>query len=224
MGGHPYETMDIIRDALRDSRSWLDSNPSTPGGTGAESPSLTPLLQDDHCTPELNGNFNGGCVWKENLYPEWVRVKTIVDSGAAMSIAPPSMARGVRIEESEMSSKGQSFIGAGAQRIANQGQQTLRITTNEGRQGLTRYQIWEVNRPLMAVSQTCDAGNHVLFTSDGGYVYNPVDGGVTRFERTNNVYELGMWNKSSDANGKPQAQAVKWMKLLIQHFRRSRMS
>ena len=84
-----------------------------------------------------------------------------------MSISPPSMATGVRIEESEMSSKGHLFVVAGAQRIANQGQQVLHITTNEGRQGMTRYQIGEVNRPFMAVSQTCDAGNHVLFISDG---------------------------------------------------------
>ena len=56
----------------------------------------------------------------------------------------------------------------------------------------------------MAVSQTCDAGNHVLFTSDGGWVYNLVDGSSIRFERHNNVYELGMWLTSNDANGGPQ--------------------
>ena len=69
---------------------------------------------------------------------------------------------------------------------------------------MTRFQIGEVNRPLMAVSQTCDAGNHVLFTSDGGWIYNLIDESATRFERLNNVYELGMWLTSSDANGKPQ--------------------
>ena len=87
-----------------------------------------------------------------------------------MSIAPPSMATGVQIGESEMSSKGQAFVAADHGRIENKGQQFLQITTNEGRRGMTRYQIGDVNRPLMAVSQTCDAGNHVLFlprTEDG---------------------------------------------------------
>ena len=102
-----------------------------------------------------------------------------------------------------MSSKGQAFVAADHGRIENKGQQFLQITTNEGRRGMTRYQIGDVNRPLMAVSQTCDAGNHVLFTSDGGWVYNLADGGSTRFERHNNVYELGMWLTSNDANGKP---------------------
>ena len=121
-----------------------------------------------------------------------------------MSIAPPSMATGVRIDESEMSSKGQSIIAADQGRIENKGQQVLHIMTDEGKQGMTRYQIVEVNRPLMVVSQTCDAGNHDLFTSDGGWVYNLADGSSTRLERHNNVYELGMWLTSNDANGKPQ--------------------
>ena len=111
---------------------WLDSTPEKPSSSGEETPGLRPLLQEDHCTPALNGSFDGGQLWKEHIHPEWVRVKTIVDSGASMSVAPPSMAPGVRIEESAMSSRGESFIGAGAQRIANQGQQTLQITTTEG--------------------------------------------------------------------------------------------
>ena len=56
----------------------------------------------------------------------------------------------------------------------------------------------------MAVSQTCDAGNHVLFTSDGGWIYNLVDGSTTPFQRNENIYELGMWLHVDDANGKPQ--------------------
>ena len=119
--GYPSETMDIIRDALRDSRSWLNSNPSTPECTGDERPGLTPLLQEEQGFPELNGSFSGGSTWKEHIHPEWVRVKTIVDSGAARSVAPPSMAPGVRIEESDMSRRGQSFIGANGEILQTRG-------------------------------------------------------------------------------------------------------
>ena len=139
---------------------WLDSTPQEPLP-------LAPLLQEEKGIPEINGKFKESNTWKEQVYPGWVRVRTIVDSGAAMSIAPPSMATGVAIEESEMSRKGQSFIAADQGRIENQGQQSIHITTNEGREGLTRVQIGDVNRPLMAVSQMCDAGNYVLFTSEG---------------------------------------------------------
>lgn len=115
------------------------------------------------------------------------------------------MAPGVRIEESDMSRRGQSFKTANGEMIANPGEQTLRFTIEEGKTGMTQYQICgDVYRPLMPVSQTCDHGNTVFFTRDGGYVYQLADGSVTRFERYNNTYELGMWVKSSDANGKPQ--------------------
>ena len=119
-----------------------------------------------------------------------------------MSIAPPSLATGVTIEESEMSRKGQSFIAADQGRIENQGQQSLHITTNEGKEGMTRVQIGDVNRPLMSVSQMCDQGNYVLFTSEGGSVLNLYDGQWTDFERISNVYSMDWWLTSEDANGK----------------------
>ncbi len=189
---------------LKETRSWLDSNPGTPSCSGSEPLPLAPILQEGHGTPEINGNFSGGCTWKERRDPEWVRVKTIVDSGASMSIAPPSMAKGVPIRPSDMSSQGRSYTSADGGRIENKGQQVLHITTDEVKQGLTCYQIGEVHRPLMAVSQTCDAGNHVLFTSDGGWIYSLVDGSTTPFQRNENIYELGMLLHVDDANGKPK--------------------
>ena len=103
-----------------------------------------------------------------------------------------------------MSSKGQSYIAADGGRMENKGHQVLHITTNEGRQGLTRCQVGDVNRPLMAVSQIAGAGNIIQFASDVGWIYNLTDGSWTRFERHKHVFELDMWLTSSDANGKPQ--------------------
>ena len=117
-------------------------------------PCLNPLLSEEQCLPSLHGNFKSGRPWKEQIDPQWVRVKTIMDSGAASSIAHPSMPPGVRIEESDMSRKGQSFITAGDGRIPNQGQQSLRVVTNEGKQGKTCYQMGDVNRPLTSITQT----------------------------------------------------------------------
>ena len=120
-----------------------------------------------------------------------------------MTIAPPSMARGVPVKESEMSSQGQSYTAADNGKIANQGQQVLTITTNEGRQGRTCCQIGDVTRPLMSVSQVADAGNIVLMDSQGGWVYSLLDESWTRIRRYNNVYELDWWLTSDEANGTP---------------------
>ena len=62
------------------------------------------------------------------------------------------------------------FITARDGRIPNQGQQSLRITTNESRLGKTCCQIGEVNRPLTSITQTCDAGNEVTFIGRGLYL------------------------------------------------------
>ena len=91
-----------------------------------------------------------------------------MDSGAAQSVAPPSMAPGVPIEESPGSQRGQQYVSASGDRMPNMGQQKLQVQTSKGRDAKVLYQIAEVSRPLTAVSQTCDNGNWVLYTPHGG--------------------------------------------------------
>ena len=43
--------------------------------------------------------------------------------------------------------------------------------------------IAEVSRPLNAVSQTSDNGNWVVYTPEGGFIWNQKTGGKTSFER-----------------------------------------
>lgn len=124
-----------------------------------------------------------------------------MDSGAARSISAPSIASGVPIEGSGVSKAGQCFISASNQRIPDMGQQSLRMVTTEGTQGKAFYQIGEVNRPLTSVTQTCDAGNLVIYASEGGYTYILVDGSRTYFGRHSIVYELDQRLKTEDTNG-----------------------
>ena len=119
-----------------------------------------------------------------------------------MSIAPPSLATGVVVEESEMSRKGQSFVSADAGRIENQGQQSLHVTTNEGREVMTTVQIGDVCRPLMSVSQVCDKGNGVLFTAQGGSILNLYDRQWIDFDRFEDTYMMDWWLNADDVNGK----------------------
>lgn len=130
-----------------------------------------------------------------------VRVKSIMDSGAAESVAPPSMAPGVCIEESPGSRRGQHYISASKTRIPNLGQQTINALTNENQKARVTYQVAEVSRPLTAVGSTCDQGNLVIFSSTGGYVYNLQNGGYTSFDRNGSIYELNLWLKAQDVYG-----------------------
>ena len=79
---------------------------------------IAPFLSAEQALQDLHGSFKSTHPWKEQIDPHWIRIRTL-HSGAAKSIAPLSMAIGVRVEASEMSSRGQSFITAGDGRIQN---------------------------------------------------------------------------------------------------------
>ena len=70
-----------------------------------------------------------------------------MDSGAAESVAPPSMAPKVSIDESPGSKRGQHYVSASAGRLPDMGQQLLKMQTNEGRDAKMVYHIAEVSRP-----------------------------------------------------------------------------
>lgn len=68
----------------------------------------------------------------------------------------------------------------------------------------------EVHRPLTSVTRTCDAGNLVIYTPEGGYIYGLDDGSCTHFGRFSNVYELDLWPKAEDANGSVDKSGFTW--------------
>ena len=81
------------------------------------------------------------------------------------------------------------------------GHQKRRVQTNERRDAMVLYHIAEVSRPLTAVSQTCDNGNCVMFTPNGGFIWNLKTGSKTNFERRGGIYELDLWVKDADLAG-----------------------
>ena len=93
----------------------------------------------------------------------------MMDSGAADSVAPPTLAPQVEISESPGSRRGQCYVSASAGRMPNMGQKVLNIQTNEGKDTTVLYQIAEVSRPLTSVSATCDKGNWVVYGPEGGF-------------------------------------------------------
>ena len=85
------------------------------------------------------------------------------------------------------------------------GQQFLNIQTKEGKDTSVLYQIAEVSRPLTSVSATCDRGNWVIYTPQGGFIMICQTGERTSFERHGGVYELDLWIKDEGNPGSPQS-------------------
>ena len=83
-------------------------------------------------------------------------------------------------------------------------QKILNFQTNEGREATGLYQIAEVSRPPTSVSATCDKGNWVVYTSEGGFIMNCQTGERTSFERHGGIYELDLWIRDEGNCGSPQ--------------------
>ena len=136
--------------------------------------------------------------WKDESDPMWVRVRTVMDSGAANSVAPPTLAPQVEITESPGSIRGQCYVSASGTRMPNLGQKVLAIQTNEGKDTTVLYQIAEVSRPLTSTSAICDKGNWVVYTPQGGFIFNLTTGERTSFERRGGIYEFDLWMRNED--------------------------
>ena len=123
----------------------------------------------------------------------WIKVESVVDSGAAAPVAPPTMAPHVQIEESEGSKRGQKWTSASKHKLKNLGQQRIHAATESGNPTDVLFQIAEVGKPLVSVSAICERGNRVIFGKGGGVVKNVRTGAETPFYRKNGVYIMSLW-------------------------------
>ena len=130
----------------------------------------------------------------------WVRVRSVMDSGCGVSVAPPGMCPTYPITESEGSRRGQEFMSASEDTMPNLGEQKLGVVFDIGGETMIKYQIADVSRALNSITEICDAGhpdfgNHVIFGRRDGMVVNLETGKTTHFQRENNIYCLDYWVK-----------------------------
>ena len=125
----------------------------------------------------------------------WRCIKTVIDSGASDSVAPPSLAPEVAIMPSAGSRRGQTYSGAvkGARDLENKGEKDLCMVTRDGIETSAKWQIVDVNRPLSAVRRMCKQGTRVIFGLHGGVVQNIETGVEIPFEVENEIYTMELW-------------------------------
>ena len=148
--------------------------------------------------PSVNLLLSESNVGIHNVENGLERIEVIVDSGAADSVAPPSVGRSFRVRESEGSRAGQKYVTADGTTLANLGEKCIKATTNEGHCVSLGFQMADVTKPLASVGRICDSGNEVSFGPNSGCIYNVKTGCMTEFRRVNGVYVLEAW---ADATG-----------------------
>jgi hypothetical protein len=118
-------------------------------------------------------------------------IEAVIDSGAEESVAPPGLFDGT-VSSSPMSRSGMKYRAANGTRIANLGQLSVEFATAEGYACGMPFQVAEVERPLVAVSQLAAAGNRVELNKDGGSITNLKTGKSIALVRKGGVYILSM--------------------------------
>ena len=63
---------------------------------------------------------------------------------------------------SERSRRGQKFIAATVQGIKNEGQRTVKLSTDDGKRRRMTFQVAQVNNVLASVGGICDNGNELV--------------------------------------------------------------
>ena len=123
--------------------------------------------------------------------PGWIRLRSVVDSGAMASTGNKRMAPGHHVQPSAMSRRGEVFVTANNSEIPNEGQVTLPTFSKELVRTNKTWQIAEIAKPLLSVGEECDEDQWVIFTKYGGMIYSLSTGEVRRFERSKDgAYEM----------------------------------
>ena len=125
----------------------------------------------------------------------WEKLELTVDSGAMETVAPRKCAANVKMRETAATGK-QFYSTANGASIPNYGEKRLQWRTEDKSQGGITVQITDVMKPLASVGQICEAGNRVVFESEGGYVENLNTGVKTSMRKAGKGYKLDLWVKA----------------------------
>ena len=102
------------------------------------------------------------------------------------------MAPQFEVKPSKGSRGGVKYVTANGSLMNNKGEKDVKVRTKEGHKCVMKMQVTDVQKPLMSVSRICDAGHHVVFLRDGGYIEHEKTGQRTEFARVDNVYCLNV--------------------------------
>ena len=147
---------------------------------------LSPLTEK---RPQSLNPLQGGGAWEY--------FEAILDSGASVTVVPPSLAREYDIVEGEAAKAGVKYEIANGDEIPNLGEKLMPIMTNEGTTRGLKAQVAEVSKPLQAVRSLVKTGHAVVF-GDGehgelNYIVNKLTGEVNMVKDDGINYLMGMY-------------------------------
>ena len=137
---------------------------------------------------------------------EDITIEVLLDSGACRHVMAREEAPQYVVQDSPGSRRGQNFVAANGAKIPNEGQVTLNLEAEVGGEVTllsSTFQIANLTRPLMSVSQICEQGFQCVFESDGARVVNKEGLTVCKFDKRNQLYVAEMKLQAPDRFHRP---------------------
>ena len=119
-----------------------------------------------------------------------------MDTGAHHNVIPRRMVGSCKIRDSEGSLSGLKYVGAGGEKMKNEGECDFPFETVEGQKLNMIFQIAEVNKALGSVAWFVDRSYRVVYDKnevtgeDLSYMVHKPTQTVYRFRRDRNVWVL----------------------------------
>ena len=85
------------------------------------------------------------------------------------------------------------MIAANGAKIAEVGEKLMPMKTSSGETLNWPFIAGDVRNMLKSVGTTCDQGNWVVYTKDGGWIINEKTRKRTPFNRVQNTYAIDVW-------------------------------
>ena len=77
----------------------------------------------------------------------------------------------------------------------NEGEKIMHVSFAEGMERYLTAQVTDVSKPLLSVSQMVKAGNTVVFSPQGAWIYEEASGECMELEERKGMYMLKVWVK-----------------------------
>ena len=127
---------------------------------------------------------------KKEEYEGFVKVTATVDSGSAEHALPSDSFNKVPAVKGKKF--GRKYLTANGERISNEGEKTLRMTTASGVTVNVRWQMTRVVEPLLSVRKLTEGGSSVVLDKHHPRIVDP-RGQVTPLRMQGGVFVVDLW-------------------------------
>ena len=124
---------------------------------------------------------------------EWEEIELAVDSGATETVIGEDMLKNIDLKQGEAYKRGVQYEVASGELIPNLGEKKFMGICEGGEERMMTAQVCDVNKALLSVKRIVQAGNRVVFETQGGYVEDTKTGDKIYIRDSGGMYMLKMW-------------------------------